>query len=676
MRFLVSLLLASFLVPNAFAQGGPPGVPTQVQTQQLTLLPQNPVAPVTNVTATPSIQGSTSYFYWFVSYVGGVASAPAGPFLVNNAPATLGGINTVTLKWTPAPGATAYDVLRTTSSAVPSGACGCAIATSVALTTLTDNFAATSAYTVNTPASQIPLVLTNVNSGVPAPTSPSTTFLAPQQGLIQANEAPNGGSGSIPAVAMVNNVVAGDLLLACELGHINAAATIGVTDTQVNTWTALPFAGTTGAGGTSEIQCFRAIANSSGPDSMQITMSGPTVFDLNLLFAEYTGVTILDQTTSASSTASGNITTTQNNELLVTLAVTANTGVGSIPIVISAGGTQTLRFRFQNTGSSETPSAALLEDSTAKMAGTYSASFNQGGIATNPTIQIMSFYSPAPLTSTNRPIAWSDLQQQPLNLSCSLSYVECFSVQYNSGPVSSGAFGPPIFSSSGAACFSAPAGCFYIPVINSGDDDYLWNVSTGGPSTHCSFAGRMDGDGFYVLGGVPSPNLNCSLALVEPNITSFGGLVTQDNQDTTHPDLQIGPSSAKTAGAPLVNGKDSAGTTWLNVPDLQTKNNPPQFPLGITSGGFTATGTQTISGCSLTVPLGGAWAGSFKSGITGTCTITITPGMTATNGFVCPAKDLTTPADEPKQTAYTTTTCTLSWTTVSGDLITWQAVAF
>jgi len=87
-------------------------------------------------------------------------------------------------------------------------------------------------------------------------------------------------------------------------------------------------------------------------------------------------------------------------------------------------------------------------------------------------------------------------------------------------------------------------------------------------------------------------------------------------------------------------------------------------------------GTPGVTGCSVTNVLGGATGGSFKSGTTGTCTVTITPGITATNGIGCWAKDLTTPADEPKQTAYTTTTATLSWTTVSGDLITYGCGPF
>jgi hypothetical protein len=89
-----------------------------------------------------------------------------------------------------------------------------------------------------------------------------------------------------------------------------------------------------------------------------------------------------------------------------------------------------------------------------------------------------------------------------------------------------------------------------------------------------------------------------------------------------------------------------------------------------------AGGTSSVSGCSLDTVVGGKWAGSFKSGTTGTCTVTITPGITATNGFSCWSNDLTTPADIVHQTAYNTTTATIAGTTVSGDLITWGCIAF
>lgn len=86
-------------------------------------------------------------------------------------------------------------------------------------------------------------------------------------------------------------------------------------------------------------------------------------------------------------------------------------------------------------------------------------------------------------------------------------------------------------------------------------------------------------------------------------------------------------------------------------------------------------GTQTISGCSLSSAVGGQSAGSFSSGTTGTCTVTITPGGTY-HGMWCEATDITTTTDLLIQTATSTTSCTFSGTTVSGDTIVWHAGAF
>jgi hypothetical protein len=100
------------------------------------------------------------------------------------------------------------------------------------------------------------------------------------------------------------------------------------------------------------------------------------------------------------------------------------------------------------------------------------------------------------------------------------------------------------------------------------------------------------------------------------------------------------------------------------------------IPAGVGTPGISASGTQVISGCSLATPVGGTWAGSFHSGVAGTCTVTITPGFTAAHGFSCWSHDLTTPANNYYQTAYTATTATLSGTTVLADLITWGCAAF
>lgn len=91
--------------------------------------------------------------------------------------------------------------------------------------------------------------------------------------------------------------------------------------------------------------------------------------------------------------------------------------------------------------------------------------------------------------------------------------------------------------------------------------------------------------------------------------------------------------------------------------------------------GYQASGTNSVSGCALTANLGGASAGKFASGTTGTCTVTITL-PTATNGWKCDAHDITTVADVINQTAFATNSATISGTTASGDVITWGCTAF
>ena len=104
-------------------------------------------------------------------------------------------------------------------------------------------------------------------------------------------------------------------------------------------------------------------------------------------------------------------------------------------------------------------------------------------------------------------------------------------------------------------------------------------------------------------------------------------------------------------------------------------------PAVLYAAGIESTGTKfTISGCSAGTTVGGATAGSFLSGTTGACTVVITlngaTGATALNGWTCGASDLTTPANLIAQSASSTTTCTITGTTVSGDKIQFLAMAF
>jgi len=100
---------------------------------------------------------------------------------------------------------------------------------------------------------------------------------------------------------------------------------------------------------------------------------------------------------------------------------------------------------------------------------------------------------------------------------------------------------------------------------------------------------------------------------------------------------------------------------------------------GMKASYFQSGGTTfTASGCSNSTLVGGATAGKFTSGTTGTCTVTITMGNsdTATNGWACFANDLTTNTNLWSETATTTTSCTIQGTTVTSDVINFGAIAY
>lgn len=92
------------------------------------------------------------------------------------------------------------------------------------------------------------------------------------------------------------------------------------------------------------------------------------------------------------------------------------------------------------------------------------------------------------------------------------------------------------------------------------------------------------------------------------------------------------------------------------------------------------TGTKfTASGCSNGTTVGGSTAGSFASGTTGTCTVTVTMGnsQSATNGWSCWASNQTTPAVIFAQKAGgSTTTAVLEGVTNSADVISWGCIGY
>ncbi len=136
-RFLLALALAT----AAFAQ-----------TSNLNLYSNPPLATSLAV-ATTGTAGNTTYYYWVVTNYPGGATVPAGPVAIFTSNATLSTTNFNTVTWAAPVNAIAapsnYDLLRTTTSSVPSGACACAVATAISGTSQTDQSNTLNAYTVN-----------------------------------------------------------------------------------------------------------------------------------------------------------------------------------------------------------------------------------------------------------------------------------------------------------------------------------------------------------------------------------------------------------------------------------------------------------------------------------------------------------------------------------------------
>lgn len=120
--------------------------------------------------------------------------------------------------------------------------------------------------------------------------------------------------------------------------------------------------------------------------------------------------------------------------------------------------------------------------------------------------------------------------------------------------------------------------------------------------------------------------------------------------------------------------EDSTGAFAIKYQNnaVVTMPQPPAtggFPIGST---LVTYGSVSISGCSATGLAASASGGSFNSGTSGTCSVTITFPITAPRGFACARpSDIGTPADTNswQQTGYTTTQVGFSGTAVSGDQI-------
>lgn len=150
---LYATMLGAALLFNAGAvhvEAQPqPGSP-DLSATSLKYLLANPPQPVELATISASRldnPGACSYFYWVVANFPIGNAQPAGPAAITNGACTLASGNVI--NWGAVAGAVSYDVLMTSTAAIPTDACGCAVATGVTALTATDT-GTLGAYTVST----------------------------------------------------------------------------------------------------------------------------------------------------------------------------------------------------------------------------------------------------------------------------------------------------------------------------------------------------------------------------------------------------------------------------------------------------------------------------------------------------------------------------------------------
>lgn len=241
-------------------------------------------------------------------------------------------------------------------------------------------------------------------------------------------------------------------------------------------------------------------------------------------------------------------------------------------------------------------------------------------------------------------------------------------------------------------------------INNTSVGTFAGQGASGQSNSYNTFVGYASGDtvttgggnaGLAVdsLGAVTSGSNNtgtgfasCSLVTTGSNNSCIGYNVGSVTGPTTQSNVMLwgidNSTLSSTSNTLIIKG---SGTAAISATGMNSSTVGPAITLGglTTVPGLVSGGTKfTISGCSAGTTLGGATAGSYVSGTTGTCTVVLTmngaTGLTAPTGWSCKANDLTTPANTSTftQTASSTTTATIAGTTVTSDVVNFSCMGF
>jgi hypothetical protein len=243
--------------------------------------------------------------------------------------------------------------------------------------------------------------------------------------------------------------------------------------------------------------------------------------------------------------------------------------------------------------------------------------------------------------------------------------------------------------------YTAPlAGSITTTTVNSTSGDYLGLQCNS--ATHMASSSPTDGQGSVNVGATTLVSLGSPITTTMNGDLLFCSLWGQSGVTySAGPGFALGSSTLfssateyqaqATAGAitpTMASNLNEAATFTCSAFKSNSGGGTPAAPYlsnapALNTANMFAGGTKfTASGCSNSALVGGATAGSYDSGTSGTCTVVLTTGVTAPNGYACTANDLTTTADTIKQTASSQTTATLAGTTVSGDVISFACTPY
>lgn len=213
-------------------------------------------------------------------------------------------------------------------------------------------------------------------------------------------------------------------------------------------------------------------------------------------------------------------------------------------------------------------------------------------------------------------------------------------------------------------------GTYVIDVANGADE---WTMANDGGITHLTNSTStltMNGTVNNTMTALLDNDSNGTANAVRYSLSSgdSNAALFTAGSGRTSTVLTGGPVGAQTVlrnlgSYPIIFGTNN--TARVTVNDANVTNTVAYISAGTTFG---------ASGCSVGTLVGGVAAGRFTSGTTGACSVTVTL-PTAPNGWACAASNQTT-ANLIRQSASTTTSCTITGTTVSGDVISFQAMGY